>query len=431
MARLTRPLWVFASARATGGIVLLSATLVALVWANSPWSAAYLRLLDLRIGIGYAGIDFFHSLRFWVNDALMAVFFLLVGLEIKREILFGELASVRAAALPIAAALGGVVVPALIYSLFNASGAGRAGWGIPMATDIAFVAGTLALMGPRIPSALAVFLTALAIVDDIFAVVVIAFFYTGQIHWVALGAAGLVLAALAGMNRLGVVSPAAYFGPGLVLWICILQSGVHSTIAGVLLAAVIPGRRFLDRASFVERARSLLNRFEQTVDDDGDTEALVEDLESDCRHVQPPLHRLEQSLRPWVSLFVMPLFAFTNAGLVLNGSRLAAFWNPVTAGVVLGLFLGKPLGILLLSFLTTRLGIASKPDSVSWAHIHGAAWLAGIGFTMSLFVGHLAFGDSAMLEYAKAGVFAASLLAGITGSSLLLYRAKPAMQPGA
>jgi NhaA family Na+:H+ antiporter len=424
--RLTGPFRVFASARATSGLVLLAAAVAALIWANSPWSGAYTHLLEMRIGFGYARIEFFHSLRFWVNDALMAVFFLLVGLEIKREILVGELASMRVAALPIAAALGGVLVPALIYTAVNAGGAGRNGWGIPMATDIAFVAGALALMGPRVPAALAVFLTALAIVDDIFAVVVIAVFYTGHIHWPALAGAALVWAALAGMNRIGVVSAAAYFVPGLALWILILQSGVHSTIAGVLLAIVIPGRRFLDRGSFLERGRALLNRFEQTSESDGEVEAIVEDIEENCRHVQPPLHRLEQRLRPWVSLFVMPLFAFVNAGFSLSGSRLIAFWNPVTLGVLFGLFLGKPAGILLFSALSTRLGIAGKPETVSWAQIHGAGWLAGIGFTMSLFVGHLAFGDSALMEFAKAGIFAASVLAGITGSLLLVLPRKSA-----
>lgn len=424
VARLTGPLRALASARATGGAVLLAAAVAALIWANSPWAAAYAQILDMKIGVGYARIEFFHSLRFWVNDALMAVFFLLVGLEIKREILVGELASMRVAALPIAAALGGVLVPALIYTALNAGGSGSNGWGVPMATDIAFVAAALALMGPRVPAALAVFLTALAIVDDLFAVVVIAVFYTGHIYWPALAGAALVWAALAGMNRIGVVNTAAYFVPGLALWILILQSGVHSTIAGVLLAIVIPGRRFLDRGSFLARGRALLNRLEQTSESDGEVEAIVEDMEENCRHVQPPLHRLEQQLRPWVSLFVMPLFAFVNAGFRLNGSRLMAFWNPVTLGVLFGLFLGKPTGILLFSVLSTRLGIAGKPESVSWAQIHGAGWLAGIGFTMSLFVGHLAFGDSVLMEFAKAGIFAASVLAGITGSLLLLLPRK-------
>ncbi len=425
VARLTGPLWVFASARATSGLVLLAAAVAALIWANSPWSGAYTQLLEMRIGVGYARIEFFHSLRFWVNDALMAVFFLLVGLEIKREILVGELASPRVAALPIAAALGGVLVPAIIYTSLNAGGTGRNGWGIPMATDIAFVAAALALMGSRVPAALAVFLTALAIVDDIFAVVVIAVFYTGHIYWPALAGAALVLAILAGMNRIGVVSAAAYFVPGLALWVLILQSGVHSTIAGVLLAIVIPGRRFLDRGSFLERGRALLKRFEESFENDQEVEVIVEDIEENCRHVQPPLHRLEQRLRPWVSLFVMPLFAFVNAGFKLSGS-LAAFWNPITMGVLFGLFLGKPAGILLFSVLSTRLGIAGKPESVSWSQIHGAGWLAGIGFTMSLFVGHLAFGDSVLMEYAKAGIFAASTLAAITGSVLLLAPRKSA-----
>ncbi len=430
VAILIRPLALFVSARASSGIVLLAAALAALVWANSPWWPSYVHIWEIRIGLGYQGREIFRPLSFWINDGLMTIFFLMVGLEIKREVTTGELASPRRAALPIAAALGGVLAPALIYTALNHGGPGQAGWGVPMATDIAFVAGVLALLGPRIPSGLAVFLTALAIVDDVFAVIVIALFYTSALHWPALAAAGVCLLFIYGMNLLGVAEPLAYAAPGLVLWLAVLQSGVHATVAGVLLAAVIPGRRFLDPREFLRRGVQLLEEFAASLpaasDQTGEPgEELVERMEAACHHVQPPLHRMEQALRPWVSFVIMPLFAFANAGVRLlpgnhGGAPSRSFWNLVTTGILLGLFLGKPLGIFLFSLLSTRIRVAVLPERVTWKHIHAAGWLAGIGFTMSLFVGGLAFGESALLDDAKIGIFSGSLLAGITGSALLL-----------
>lgn len=421
---LSRPLWVFASAKFSGGAVLLAAALGALWLANSPWQAVYSHWLAFKIGFAFGNHTLSHSVHFWINDALMAVFFLLVGLEIKREILTGELSDPRAAALPIAAALGGVLFPAVIYSVPNYGGPGAHGWGIPMATDIAFVAGALALLGKRVPTALAVFLTALAIVDDIFAVLVIALFYTRSINGTALAGAGLILLLLIAMNFLGVTHPAAYMLPGVVLWACVLQSGVHSTISGVILAAVIPGRRFLDRREFLRRQAGLLIEFESALEDDEARESAVEQMEDACRHVQSPLHRLEQGLRPWVSLAVMPIFAFANAGLPLQ-LGVHAFESAVALGVALGLIFGKPAGILIFSWASIRMGWASQPASVTWRHLNGAAWLAGIGFTMSLFVGHLAFGAGTLLDEAKLGIFGASVVAGITGS-VLLIRARSA-----
>jgi NhaA family Na+:H+ antiporter len=424
VALLTRPLSLFASARASSGMVLLAAAAAALLWANSPWWRSYDQLWEFRIGFGFQGLEVFRPLLFWMNDGLMTVFFLLVGLEIKREVSTGELASFRRAALPIAAALGGVLVPALIYTGFNAGRAGHAGWGIPMATDIAFVSGVMALLGSRIPSGLAVFLTALAIVDDLFAVVVIAVFYTGSIHWIALVAAGGLLLLLLLMNRLGVAEPLAYALPGALLWVSVLNSGVHATIAGVLLAIAIPGRRFLDPVEFLKRGTTLMNEFavalEESATGEENREEIVEKLESACRHAEPPLHRMEQALRPWVAMAIMPLFAFANAGVRFVDGTQRGLGNAITVGVLLGLFLGKPAGIMLFSFLSARVRLAERPLGVSWRHIHGAAWLAGIGFTMSLFVAGLAFGPSPLLNDAKLGIFAASILAGITGSILLL-----------
>ncbi len=425
VAILTRPLSLFASARASSGIVLLAAALAALIWANSPWWQSYDHLWEFRIGLGYQGLEVFRPLLFWINDGLMTIFFLLVGLEIKREVSSGELASFRRAAFPIAAALGGVLAPALIYAGFNAGRAGSAGWGIPMATDIAFVSGVMAILGRRIPTGLAVFLTALAIVDDIFAVMVIAVFYTSAIHWIALAAAGALMLVLLLMNRLGVAEPLAYALPGALLWMAVLRSGVHATIAGVLLAMVIPGTRFLDPVEFLKRGTRLMNEFATALEEGDQREEIVEQIESACRHVEPPLHRMEQALRPWVAMVIMPLFAFANAGVRIVGGQPHGFSNAVTVGVLLGLFLGKPAGIMLFSFASTRLRVAERPLNVTWPHIHGAAWLAGIGFTMSLFVGGLAFRslsaeNLALLSDAKVGIFSASLLAGVTGSAMLL-----------
>ena len=416
VAILIRPLALFASAQASSGIVLLTAAVAAILWANSPWWNSYVHLWEFRIGFGYQQQEIFRPLHFWINEGLMTLFFLFAGLEIKRELLTGELASVRRAAMPIAAALGGVLCPALIFTALNHGTPGQDGWGVPMATDIAFVAGVLALLGKRIPAGLAVFLTALAIVDDLFAVLVIAVFYTNSVHWVSLGAGMLLLVVLFVMNRLGVAEPAAYAIPGVLLWLAVLQSGVHATIAGVLLAAMIPGRRFLDPQEFLNRSRAVLSQFELEEDSSERREELVECLETSCQHVEPPLHRTEKALQHWVNLLIMPLFAFANAGVRFVDVNTQEFLTPVTFGVLFGLLLGKPIGILLFSFLSARLRLAERPAGVSWAHIHGAGWLGGIGFTMSLFIGGLAFTHSALLDHAKVGIFSSSILAGMLGS---------------
>jgi NhaA family Na+:H+ antiporter len=430
--RILRPFQAFAENKTTGGVLLLLCTVAALVWANSPWAESYAALWHANFMISVAGRVLSHDLHFWVNDLLMAVFFFVVGLEIKRELLVGELASVRQAALPIMAALGGVVAPALFYTALNMGGPGAPGWGIPMATDIAFALGVMALLGERVPLGLKVFLTALAIVDDIAAVLVIAVFYTAQIDWTALAGAALCLGALFLLSRLGARRPLTYALGGLLLWLLVLASGVHATIAGVALAFAIPSRTPLDFRQFVRRSRAVLDHAEQAADGNGslitneEQQASVHALEEACEKVQPPLHRMEQALHPWVTFFIMPVFALANAGVVFRGDNLAAmFSGPVTVGVVLGLLFGKPLGITLASWLAVRSGAASLPAGVSWGHIHGAGWLGGIGFTMSLFVAGLAFTDEAHLTMAKLGILMASLCAGIIGSVLLL-RHRPA-----
>lgn len=407
-----------------GGVVLLLVTTVALAWSNSPWGDAYFRLWETKVSIGPAADPLTLSLHHWINDALMVVFFLLVGLEIKREFLVGELASVRQAALPIVAAVGGMLVPAALYVLVNRGGEGMAGWGIPMATDIAFALGILALLGSRVPIGLKVFLAALAIVDDLGAVLVIAIFYTASISWGAVIGAVVCLVVLITLNlrRVGALTP--YVVVGVVLWYFLLRSGIHSTIAGVLLALTIPTRSHINAEEFSARARALVDEFDRTETGDllvitskGQQEAL-HGLDVAVSAVNAPLLKLEHSLHHVVNFAIMPLFALANAGVRLGGVG-EALASPVAIGIVMGLVLGKTLGITAFSALAVRMGIAALPAGVTWRALHGASWLAGIGFTMSLFIAGLAFGESPLLDEAKIGILVASVVAGGVGFQLL------------
>lgn len=426
IARLIRPFQRFAENKASGGILLILCTVAAMVWANSSYAKSYTDFWHTTFAIGFDDFELRHDLHFWVNDALMAIFFFVVGLEIKRELMVGELASPRQAALPIAGAIGGVIVPAGLYAAVNTGGPGAPGWGIPMATDIAFALGVMALLGERVPLGVKVFLTALAIVDDIAAVLVIAVFYTAGLAMNGLLVAVLLLVILFAANRLGVRHPLPYAILGLALWGAVLQSGVHATIAGVLLAFTIPVRTGINTQDFLIAARQVLSHFKHAAQenrslvDDQDQQAAVHALEDICEKVQPPLHRLEVLLHPWVTFLIMPLFALANAGVALGGDFMRQFSNPITMGIVLGLVLGKPAGILAVSWLAVRSGLATLPTEVSWRHIHGAGWLAGIGFTMSIFVAGLAFSTDEALNVAKLGVFTASAAAGVVGSVLLL-----------
>jgi Na+:H+ antiporter, NhaA family len=391
MERFIRPFQEFAAKEASGGILLLAATLAALAWVNSPWTSSYFAVWHTMLTIAFGASALSRDLHFWVNDGLMALFFFVVGLEIKRELLVGELASLRQAALPIIAAMGGVAVPALIYSALNFSGQGAPGWGIPMATDIAFVMGIMALLGRRVPMSLKIFMMALAIVDDIAAVAVIALFYTANIAWGALGVAAICLIALLGLNRVAVRHPLPYALLGIFLWSAILQSGVHPTIAGVLLAMTVPCRT---------------------------------EPQGAVTRTQSPLLRWERELHPWTTFLVMPLFALANAGIVFDGSVFKSLLQPVPLGVALGLFLGKPIGITLASWLAVRTRLSSLPDGITWVQLNAAGWLGGIGFTMSIFVAGLAFTNDRLISTAKLGIFAASLLAGTAGSLLLLGKSR-------
>jgi NhaA family Na+:H+ antiporter len=438
--RLLAPFRRFAETASAGGIVLLAATAVALVWANSPWSASYHHLWETPITLGVGTWELRTTLHHVINDGLMAVFFFLVGLEIKREIIAGELASVRRAALPMLGALGGMVVPASLYALVNGGGPGASGWGVPMATDIAFALGVLALLGDRVPIGLKVFLAALAIVDDIGAVLVIAIFYSGGVDWSALGATAGILALSAGANAAGVRRPSAYTALGVALWAAVLASGVHATVAGVLLAMTIPVRTRVNEPTFLSKARRALDDFDAaavvtatdpavTVLSNPDHHTAIEELETLAEQAQPPLIRLEHALHGPVAYGIMPVFALANAGVSLGASEVrTALGSAVTLGVAVGLLIGKPLGITGFSWLAVRFGIAALPAGVTWRTLTGAGVLGGIGFTMALFIASLAFGDAALLEAAKFGILAASALAGAVGW-FLLRRPPPAPPP--
>lgn len=421
----------FIDTAAFGGVLLIVSALAALIWANSPWGDAYEALWSSELTLGAVQINFTDTLRHWVNDGLMAIFFFVVGLEIKREILVGELASPRRAALPAIAALGGVIVPATIYALLNRDTIGSAGWGIPMATDIAFALGVLALLGDRVPIGLKVFLTALAIVDDLAAVLVIALFYTGEVQWQPLGTAMALLVLLVAANRFGVRRPTFYAVIGIALWVAVYESGIHATIAGVLLAMTIPANTRINTAAFLEQGRRLLDTFDRAGDADYPSESILTngarqealaELEDAVEAAGAPLQRMEHVLHPWVSYAIVPLFALANAGVRLDGELASALNNHVTLGVVLGLVLGKQIGVTAASWLAVRSGLTDLPDGVTWRQIYGAGWLAGIGFTMSLFVADLAFGDregGELLTAAKLGIIIASVVAGLAGWAIL------------
>ena len=421
---ITSPFVRFAKMEAASGILLLVSTVAALVWANSRWEISYQAIWHTQVSIGFGPFFLSESRHEWINDGLMSVFFFLVGLEIKREVLIGELSSLRQASFPFIAALGGTIVPALLFVLVTHGTEAIKGWGIPMATDIAFALGVLALLGNRVPLSLKVFVTALAIVDDIIAVLVIAVFYTAEIHVVSL-VVGLALVAVSfGANLLGIRKPAVYAVIGVSAWFAVLQSGVHATVAGVLLAFTIPARTYLDRDHFLNRCRRLLDRFEAALPNSADAHAAIHTLEAQCELVESPLHRIEHFLQPWVSFLIMPIFAFSNAGVRILGNVAAAARHPVSLGVALGLFIGKPVGVWLFARLSVVTQLATPPAEISWGKIFGASWLCGIGFTMSLFIANLAFGEGALLDMSKIGTLAASVGAGICGSIFLLQRDK-------
>ena len=421
----------FTHHEAFSGVLLLACAVLALLWANSPWHGSYEALWETELGLELGTWHFGESLRHWINDGLMAIFFLVVGLEIKREVLVGELASPRRAVLPAIAALCGAAVPAGIYVAFNAGTIEMNGWGVPMATDIAFSLGVLALLGSRIPLGLKVFLTALAIVDDLLAVLVIALFYAGELKPMALLAALAILGLLVVANRCGARRPLVYGVLGLALWATIFASGLHATLAGVLLALTIPARTRIDTDAFIASGEALLQQFARAGDPgdsvltNGERQDTLAELEDVVEAAGAPLQRLELTLHPWVVFAIVPLFALANAGVRLDDNMGTVIDHPVTLGVLAGLVVGKQVGVLLGAWLAIRFGWSDLPAGVTWRQIYGVGWLAGIGFTMSLFVADLAFagvGEAATLAAAKVGVLAASVVAGV-GGWLVLRRA--------
>ncbi|MEM7229119.1 MAG: Na+/H+ antiporter NhaA [Planctomycetota bacterium] len=424
--KLVGPFQRFTQLEAAGGIVLIIFTVIALVWANSAWAQSYMDLFSTKFTVGVESFKISKPVLLWVNDGLMAIFFFVVGLEIKRELLVGELSSPRKAAVPLFAAIGGMLVPAAIFAAINWNKPGINGWGVPMATDIAFAVGVLALLGSRVPIALKVFLTALAIVDDLGAVMVIAIFYTEQINMTAIAVSGGVLVILTAINLLGVRRPVVYIALGLVLWVAVLKSGVHATIAGVALAMTIPATMRISGDRFLTVIRDAVSKFEsaahrgENIAKNQDRQAAVAHLEEACEAVQPPLLRLEHALLPFVAFVIMPIFALANAGVPLGEGLMSALKNPIAYGIALGLFFGNQIGITGLTWIAVKTGIGSLPAGVNWRMIHGASALAGIGFTMSLFIAGLAFDDPAMLDVAKIGILLGSLISGMFGLIVLM-----------
>ncbi len=415
---IARPLQEFLQTEAAGGVLLLLAAAAALVWANAPFGASYGNFwgTHLRAGTQHLSIDL--TLRGWVNDALMALFFYVVGLEVKRETVHGELADRRSAALPVAAALGGMLVPATIYVAMNAGGAGGRGWGIPMATDIAFAVGIVALAGPRVPASLKVFLLALAIVDDIGAIVIIAAFYSDGIALGWLAGAGVLFAVVVAMGRAGVRSVTLYLIAGVIAWLVVFESGVHATIAGVALGLLTPiSSPTADDVP--DAARGLIEphgHAEGGHQSDELTAAALSEVEELAPDGRPLLERAEHVLHPWTSYAVIPVFALANAGIAIDGGSLRdAVQSPIAVGVAAGLVIGKPVGVLCGAWLATRVGLAALPAGVRWRQLAAVALVAGIGFTVSLFISALAFTEPRLVDEAKLGILGGSLLMGAAG----------------
>jgi Na+:H+ antiporter, NhaA family len=409
--RLPRPVREFMETEASGGILLLAAAVVALVWANSPWSASYQSLWHTDVTVNFGRYVLEGDLHHWVNDALMVIFFFVVGLEIKEELVHGKLRDPRTAAMPAIAALGGMVVPALLYVAVTAGGDGARGWGIPMATDIAFAVGIVALLGSGVPSSLKLFLLTLAIVDDIGAIIVIGAFYSSGIQPEFLGAALAIVVAIVLFSRAGVVWLAPYLVLGAALWLVTYASGVHATIAGVVLGLLTPARKLVPA--------SLAREWANDLEDEPSAEELRA-MTKLARHSVSPAERIAHVLHPWSSFVVVPIFALANAGVSIRADAFDSDGAAaVTGGIMLGLVVGKTLGITGAAWLGTRLGIARLPDGANWLMMFAIAAVAGIGFTVSLFVAELAFEGGPLQDAAKLGVLAASTIAAVIGAVTL------------
>jgi len=424
-----RPFVHFSRIEASSGIVLLAAAAAAVVWANSPWSDTYFSLLEERLHLDFLGFHFDESVLHLINDGLMAVFFFVVGLEIKRELVLGDLKDPRAAALPVMAALGGMILPAAIYIALNAGGGPEAikGWGVPMATDIAFALGIVALLGSKVPSGAKLFLLAVAIADDIGAIAVIAIFYTEDLHAGYLGAAIGVLALVWAASKVNIRSYVVYVPLALVLWYFVLESGIHATLAGVALGFLAPAHPYYAPGQLKARVGAIINQFPLEPDspalqEHADHEALS--LSTIAREAVAPLTRAEHALVGWSSFLIVPVFALANAGVDFRQVSLTdALTSNLALGIAAGLVLGKVIGVSLFAFGAVKLKLGILPRGTGWRHVLGLSAVAGVGFTVSLFITGLAFDDPQLTDFAKVGIFAGSLIAGVLGA-LLLSRAE-------
>jgi NhaA family Na+:H+ antiporter len=415
----------FFHSEVSGSVVLMACSVAALAWANSPWSQSYFDFTRVKVGVSWGGTSLDLTLQHWINDALMAIFFFVVGLEVKREIAIGQLSTLRKAALPVSAAVGGMLIPAGVYIAVNAGGQAVHGWGISVATDIAFALGILALFGSRAPIGLKVFLTALAIADDIGAVLVIAFFYTAKLKLGALLLAGAFMVLIAGARAIGIRRSGIYLALAIGVWLSVLTSGIHATVAGILVAMLVPIRARIEPEKFMATTRIRIAELESAdltqdsmVADEAQLHAL-DDIHQVTGDMIPPGIALEHQLHPLQAFLILPLFALFNAGVTLGGGALNDTTDPVGIGIVLGLVLGKQIGVTGFAWVAIESGWADLPDGVKWPHIWGASCLAGVGFTMSLFITELAFDDPSYIGKAKLGILVASLIAGILGYWIL------------
>lgn len=429
--KIATPFEHFLHAQTTTGMILLFMTVVALVLANTPLTQAYADFFHTEIEISVGSWELSYSIHHWINDGLMAIFFFIIGLEIKREVLVGELSNIKVALLPIFAAIGGMALPALIYTAFNYGEVGAKGWGIPMATDIAFAISALVLLGKRVSAPLVTFLVALAIVDDLGAVVVIALFYTNEIHMLPLGLALASFLVMVAFNRFGIHMILPYFIVGLFMWFFMLESGIHATIAGVIAAMAIPSKPKQTPSDFTNHTRYLLDRYdnypiEETMH--SRQKAILTNIKDNIIAIDSPAARLEHKLHLPVSLLVIPLFALANAGISIDFSSITeTILEPISLGIIAGLIFGKIIGIAGVAWVAIKLGIAKLPTGSTMSQVFGVSFLGGIGFTMSIFVADLAFaGNSELIFQAKIGILSASLFAGLFGYVWLRFIAKKA-----
>jgi len=425
--RIFKPITKFTKIEASGGIVLFAVTIIALIWANSVLSEYYTKIWDSTFSITFNNFEFKKTLLHFINDGLMVIFFFVVGLEIKRELLIGELSKIKQAMVPVIAALGGMVIPAAIFMIFNHGTPTERGWGIPVATDIAFSLGVLSLLGKKIPISFKIFLTAFAIIDDIGAVLVIAIFYTANLNLLYLGIGLILLLILLILNLLKVNKAYIYILIGLVIWFVFLKSGVHTTIAGVLTAFVIPTKARIKLSDFKSRCQNTMNEIDSIENEHGDSTSIntlnscINEIKTNSSNVLSPAHMLEYKLHPYVAFLILPLFALSNTGLVINSELISNFDYRLFWGIFLGLVIGKSFGITFFIFLSNKLKITKLPEGLKMSHLLGLAFLGGIGFTMSLFISSLAFSEPIFLDTSKASILAASLVSGISGYTILYF----------